>query len=398
MRDIVVVGASLAGFRTIEALRRHGFEGRITAIGDEPHVPYDRPPLTKQLLRGEWERDRIELRAIGSDDLEVDWRLGCRADALDPAVRKVTLASGESVAYDGLVVATGARARPLPRALAPEPLSGVHLLRSLDDCLALREELATSPRVAVVGAGFIGMEIAASCRELGLEVTVVEALETPLVRGLGPELGAHVGRVFEDRGVVLRCGTGLERLEGGQRVEGLALVDGTRVAADVVVVGIGAAPATDWLEGSGLELDDGVVCDETCAAGAPGVVAVGDVARWRDAAGVSHRAEHWTHAVEQSGHAAKRLLEGASVGAYRHVPYVWTDQFDLRIQIAGEVRAGDEMHLRYGTPEEGRFLALFGRDGRLTGAVGFRRPRQLNEARERIGEGAALAEVLAETE
>jgi NADPH-dependent 2,4-dienoyl-CoA reductase/sulfur reductase-like enzyme len=387
------VGTSLAGLRAIETLRREGYEGRIVAVGEEPCMPYDRPPLSKQFLKGEWDADKIVLRHQLAGDEGIEWRLGCRVSALDPRSKRLVFEDGATLDYDGLIIATGARARSFPN--APE-LEGIFVLRTLADAEALRHALDANPKVAVIGAGFIGMEVAASCRERGLDVTVVEFLDTPLVRGLGRVLGEHVAGVFRERGVDLRCGVGVKAFIGSERVEALELEDGGRVAADVVIVGIGASPATEWLEGSGLALDNGVLCDEFCATQADDVVVAGDVARWRDPrTGIATRVEHWTNAVEQSVHAARRLLHGEAVGPFEHVPYVWTDQFDLRIQIAGEVREGDEMHVGLGSLAAGRCLVLFGREGKLTGAVGFRRPRQLNEFRDLIGEGLGWEEAVA---
>ncbi|MCH7600482.1 MAG: FAD-dependent oxidoreductase [Myxococcales bacterium] len=382
---IAVVGTSLAGLRAIEALRREGYPGRICAIGEEPCMPYDRPPLSKQFLKGDWDADKIVLHHELADDEGIEWILARRVTALDPGTRRLVFEAGDTLDYDGLIIATGARARKFPN--APD-LEGIFVLRTLADAEALRHALESNPRVAVIGAGFIGMEVAASCRERGLEVTVVEFLDTPLVRGLGGVLGEHVAGVFRERGVEVRCGVGVKGFVGKERVEALELEDGTRVEAEVVVVGIGATPATEWLEGSGLALDNGVLCDEFCAAAAPDVVVAGDVARWRDPrTGLATRVEHWTNAVEQSVHAARRLLLGEEVGPFEHVPYVWTDQFDLRIQIAGEVREGDEMRVGLGSLEAGRCLVLFGREGKLTGAVGFKRARQVNEFRDLIGQG-----------
>lgn len=390
--NIAVVGTSLAGLRAIETLRREGYEGKILAIGEEPHVPYDRPPLSKQFLKGEWDAEKIVLRHSLEGDSGIEWRLGTRATALDCEAKTLRLEGGESIAFDGLIIATGAEARNFPN--APE-LDGIFLLRSLDDANALRAALEKSPRVAVIGAGFIGMEVAATCRERGLDVTVVESLETPLIRGLGKVLGEHVASVFRGHGVDLRCGVGVTGFVGEGAVRGLALEDGSEVPCEAVVIGIGASPGTSWLESSSLTIEGGVVCDESCLA-APDIVVAGDVARWRDVHTGQHtRVEHWTNAVEQSVHAARRLLKGPEVGAFVHVPYVWSDQFELRIQIAGEVRDGDEMTIGLGTLEEGRCLVLFGREGKLTGAVGFKRPRQLNEFRNLIGEGISWDDAVA---
>ncbi len=253
---VVVVGAALAGLRAVEELRAAGFAGRLVMVGAEPRQPYDRPPLSKQVLAGEWDAEQTALRHQPYDDLDLDWRLGRRAAALDVAGRTVTLADGEVIGFDGAVLATGAVPRTLP---TTPPLPGIHVLRTLDDSLALRAELEHQPRVVVVGAGFIGAEVAATCRRRGLTVTVLEALPAPMVRGLGSMLGGVLGALHRDHGVDLRLGVGVAGFEGRERIERVLLGDGTTVDADVVVVGIGVRPATDWLEGSGLTLDDGVV-------------------------------------------------------------------------------------------------------------------------------------------
>jgi 3-phenylpropionate/trans-cinnamate dioxygenase ferredoxin reductase subunit len=278
LHTAIVVGGSLAGLRAAEALRRLGFDGRLHFVGAERHRPYDRPPLSKEVLRGTRAPEQLALtRPEAFDALELELHLGRRAIALEPGRRTLLLEGGERLAYDGLVIATGATPRRLPGTPA---LAGIHTLRSLDDCLAIRAELERGPRVAVVGAGFIGSEVAASCRERGLEVSMIEALPAPLAHALGDQLGALCAAVHRDHGVDLRCGVGVAGFDGTDRVEGVRLADGSVVGADLVVVGIGVVPETDWLVSSGLSLDDGVVCDETSATTAPGVVAAGDVARW----------------------------------------------------------------------------------------------------------------------
>ena len=263
LETIAVVGASLAGLRALQALRRAGFSGRLVAVGEESEPPYDRPPLSKDVLAGKWDAERTRLLRPEDESLGVDWRLGRRAEALELAARQLRLADGERLGFDGLVIATGTFARRLPNTPA---LVGIHVLRTLGDCLALRAALDASPRVVVIGGGFIGLEVAATCRGRGLSVTVIESLAAPLERGLGARLGAYVGEIHRDHGVDLLLGARVARLVGAGRVEAVELADGTRVPADVVVVGIGAAPATQWLEGSGLELADGVVCDAACRA------------------------------------------------------------------------------------------------------------------------------------
>jgi 3-phenylpropionate/trans-cinnamate dioxygenase ferredoxin reductase component len=385
MNTVLVVGASLAGLRSVQALRRAGFSGRLIAIGEESEPPYDRPPLSKEVLAGKWGVERTRLLRPEDEELSVEWRLGRRADSLDLAAREVTLAGGERVAFDGLVIATGAFARPLPNT---PPLAGVHVLRTLADCLALRAELDRSPRVAVIGAGFIGLEVAATCRGRGLPVTVIESLAAPLERGLGVELGAYVGEIHRDQGVDLRLGTKLAGLLGGTRVEALELADGTRIPADVVVVGIGAAPNTTWLEGSGLELSNGVVCDASCrTTRAPFVVAAGDVARWTNPLfETSMRIEHWTNATEQADHAVATLLGGEA--PFAPVPFVWSDQYDRKIQIAGRLEGADETRIVDGSLEERRFVMRFGRRGRLVGVLGLNRPRLVMQARAQIRDSA----------
>jgi len=390
-RHIVVVGASLAGLRGVETLRREGYEGRITWIGAEPHAPYDRPPLSKQILAGRAEPEQIGLRREPLEELEAELRLGVRAAALDAGQREVVLEGGERVPFEGLLVATGATPRRLPG--APE-LEGLHVLRTLDDALAIRRGLDKDPRVAVVGAGFIGAEVAATCRGRGLEVAMIDPLPVPLARSLPPPVGEMLAALHRDHGVDLRLGVGVEAVEGHGRVERLALSDGSRLEVDLVVVGIGVVPATGWLEGSGLELRDGVVCDASCATRVPGVVAAGDLARWTNPLfGEEMRLEHWSHAVEQAQAAARSLLGEPVV--YAPVPYVWTDQYDRKLQIAGVPRAGDTMRVVEGSPAERRFVALFGRGERLTGVVGMNRPAPVMRHKRQIAEGASWEQALA---
>src|SRR5215469_17665226 len=386
LRRVVIVGGSLAGLRAAETLRREGFDGRLSVTGRERHRPYDRPPLSKEVLSGRRAPETISLRKPEAwEELEVDWRLGCRALSLDLERRAVRLEGGEELGFDGLVIATGARPRTLSGTAG---LAGIHVLRTLDDCLALRDELERSPRVAVVGAGFIGAEVAATCREQGLHVTLLEALAAPLVRGIGPELGALVAEVHRDHGVDVRCGVGVAGFEGKGQVDGVRLSDGSLVPAEVVVVGVGVVPETAWLEGSGLRLSDGILCDAACATLAEGVVAAGDIARWAHPGYEQPiRLEHWTNAVEQGVAAAERLLAGAQ-GAkpFAPVPYVWSDQYDLKIQIAGLPRGDCTLRIVDGSVRERRFVALFERGSQLVAAVGFGRARQLMGYRMQIAE------------
>jgi NADPH-dependent 2,4-dienoyl-CoA reductase/sulfur reductase-like enzyme len=401
---IVVVGASLAGLSALETLRGAGYEGDLVAIGAEAVLPYDRPPLSKQVLQGAWEPEQANLREAGHyEPLEIDWRLGRRADSLDLDRRAVVLDDGEPLGFDGLVIATGATPRTLsdttgtPRAPGTPPLAGVFVLRTLEDCLALRKELEGGPRVCVVGGGFIGSEVAASCRARGLEVTVLEALPAPLARAFPAELGAACAALHQGHGVDLRTSVGVEGIDGIGRVERVRLAGGGSVAADVVVVGVGVVPTTGWLESSGLELRNGVVCDETCATAAPGVVAAGDIARWPNRLfGEEMRIEHWSNAVEQGAAAAKRLLaSGEALEPFAPVPYFWSDQYDTKIQFLGRAAPDDAMAVVDGSLAEGRFVALFGRAGRLVGALAFNRPRQLMAYRRLIAGATSWDDALA---
>ena len=398
LERVVIVGASLAGLRCAEALRRLGYAGRLALVGAEHRIPYDRPPLSKEVLRGARDEQSLALaRPEAFAALALDLRLGCAAASLDLAARAVLLEGGESLRFDGLVIATGASPRRLPATL---PLAGIHVLRTLDDSLRLRGELERGPRVVVVGAGFIGAEVAASCRERGLEVTLLETLPVPLGAAVPVAIGETLAAIHRDAGVTLRCGVRVAGFAGGARVEGVHLDDGLLIPADVVVVGIGVTPETRWLEGSGLPLGDGVLCDETLAAGAPGVVAAGDVARWPNPLfGESMRVEHWTNAVEQAGAAAERLLAGPAAGKpFAPVPFVWSDQYDRKIQMAGRVGPHDDMRILHGSLAERRFVALFGRAERLVGVLAMNRPRQLVGYRKQIREGRRFADAVAEAE
>ncbi|MGH9237580.1 MAG: NAD(P)/FAD-dependent oxidoreductase [Vicinamibacterales bacterium] len=376
LRRIAIVGASLAGLRAAETLRARGFDGQLTIIGDEPHRPYDRPPLSKQVLQGTLEPDQALFhRKDGYDALALDMRLGVPATSVDLRVRRVTLADGTWADYDRLIIATGARARTLP-GIAPR--AGLFVLRGLDDAIALRRELMNAPRVAIVGAGFIGLEVAASCRARGLHVTVIEALPVPLSPILAPTLCEMVAAMHRDHGVDLRTGVTVTDVIGEARVAGVALSDGSRIGADLVVVGIGVTPNTEWLEPAGLTLDNGIVCDGAGQA-APGVYAAGDVARvanrWH---GDSPRIEHWTNAVEQGVHAAENALAGPGAStSFSSVPYFWSDQYDRKIQFIGLARRHDEMVIVDGSLADRQLTALFRRGDRVVACLAVNQPRAL---------------------
>jgi len=389
VKSIAIVGASLAGIAAARALRRQSFEGEIIGIGAEPHQPYDRPPLSKAFLTGSCTETDLAL-TDADEDLDVRWRLGTPAARLDPRTRSVVLQDGQEVQADGVIVATGARARRLPRT---DGLKNVHTLRTLDDAIALRAGLRRAERLVVVGAGFIGAEVASSARSLGLDVTVIEALPTPLAVPLGAEMGAVCARLHGDHGVHLRTNAVVERLivsdrpGGSGRVEAVELADGTRLPADVVLVGIGAQPNVEWLAGSGLAIDGGVVTDASCATNLPGVVATGDcAASFSPYAGRAVRSEHWTHAFEQPETAVATLLSGESrVRSDRPAaPYFWSDQYGVRIQLAGHREEGDTVRIVEGDPEQRRFLAVYERHGQPVAVLGMNQPKLFTRWRRQL--------------
>jgi NADPH-dependent 2,4-dienoyl-CoA reductase/sulfur reductase-like enzyme len=395
---IVIVGASLAGFRAAEELRALGHEGPIALVGDEPHRPYDRPPLSKQVLAGTRAPETTALDVVGGsvDGLQLDWHLGTTATGLDLEGRHVLLAGGDRLPYDGLVIATGAAPRRLP---GTDHVAGVRTLRTLDDCLVIRDALAAGPRrVAVVGAGFIGAEVAATCRGLDIDVSLIEALPVPLERGLGPRMGAVMADVHRDHGVDLRLGVGVVLIEGDERAERVRLTDGSVLEVDLVVVGVGVIPNTEWLEGSGLTIDNGVLCDETCRA-APRVVAAGDVARWPNRRfDEVMRVEHWDNAIEMGSHAARTLmaeLGGHAGDAYAPIPWFWSDQYDRKVQLAGRAGADDDVEIISGSVEDRRFVALYGRGGRVVGVLGMNQPAQVMRARALVEAATPWDEALA---
>lgn len=407
-RGVVVVGASLAGLRGAEGLRRGGYDGPLTIVGDEAHAPYDRPPLSKHVLAGELSADATQLPRLAP--LRATWRLGKAAAALDGASRTLRLADGAVLPYEKLLIATGARARPWPDPAAAR-LSGVFTLRGRDDAAMLRAALAAKPkRVLIVGGGFIGCEAASSCRGLGLPVTVIDPGPTPLARVLGTLVGGLVAERMTAAGVDLRSGTKVASLEGDAqgRVRLARLSDGTAVEAEVVIAALGAVRATSWLAGSGLLADEGgITCDGACRAlredGSPadGIYAAGDVARWPiplyDDRLVS--VEHWSNAVEQAGHAAANMLAGpGDQSAYRHLPAFWSSQFGLNIKAVGLTEGADSLAVVQGSRASRRFLAVYGRAGRSIAAVSFDQARWLPAYAERIAAGAAFPPILDATD
>lgn len=390
MSTTVVVGSSVGGVRTAQALRRAGYDGDVLLVGEETRPPYDKPPLSKALLAGTIAEQDIGLlteEAAGKADIQL--LLGRTARRLDVAHSVVEFDDGERLHYDDIVIATGASARPSPWG---QP-TGVHLLRSIADSAALREDLGAGGHLVVVGGGFIGAEVASTARGLGLEVSIVDPVPVPMSRVLGIGVGELFCDLHRNNGVHTNFGIGVEGIGGERGALGVTLTDGERVDASVVVVGIGAVPNDAWLASSGLPVDNGVVCDEHCRAiGAPHVYAVGDVARWwHPRHGERVRVEHWTNAVEQATVVAHNIAHPDELRAYAPVEYVWSDQYDWKIQVVG--RTGVGKHELIGDPADGRFAAIYRTDGdSLAGLVTVNWPRAMITARRAIVAGTSLAE------
>ncbi len=384
---IVIVGGGLAAARTAEQLRRAEYAGAITIVSDEEHLPYDRPPLSKEVLRAE--ADDVFLQpAAFYDENDITVRLGSGVTTLDTAAKTVSLANGDVVSYDELIIATGLVPKRIPS--LPD-LEGIRTLRTFDDSIAMREHAGSASRAVIIGAGFIGCEVAASLRKLGVEVTIVEPQPTPLASVLGEQIGELVARLHRAEGVDVRCGIGVSGVTGTEHVEKVMLSDGTELDADLVVVGIGSRPSTDWLDGTGIEVDNGVVCDDAGRASAPNVWAIGDVASWRRVTGHQVRVEHWSNVAEQARVLVPTML-GAEVAATVTVPYFWSDQYDVKIQCLGEPEADDVVHV---VEDDGRkFLAYYERDGVVVGVVGGGMPGKVMKARNKIANGAPIADVL----
>ena len=404
MESVIVVGASLAGWRATETLRAEGFQGSIALIGEERHLPYDRPPLSKQVLAGAWPPEKAVLAdKRRSSELRVHEVLGRRAVHLDVDARSVEVDDGSTLAADGIVLATGAAPRRLPGTEGLGPRDRLFVLRTLDDSLALRAAVTADDqtRVVIVGAGFIGAEVASTCSGLGCRVTVLEVMEIPLANILGPLVGAHCGSLHGANGVELRTGVAVESIVKGDGLDAslhVRLVGGECLEADVIVVGIGVTPSTTWLETSDLMLDNGVVCDDKLFA-ADGIVSAGDMARWmwrHDGEEESTRIEHWEVAAGAGLAAARNLLAGRDdATSFAPVPYFWSDQFGVRFQVLGSPRGDDEVELVDGSFEEGKFVALYGRKGRLRAVMAIGRPRLLMGYRPLLQAGCGWDDALA---
>ncbi|WP_110207550.1 NAD(P)/FAD-dependent oxidoreductase [Nocardioides daejeonensis] len=390
---VVIVGAGLAGLRTAERLRRGGYDGSLTMIGAEEHPPYDRPPLSKAVLAATEEPAIPVLRnADRLHELDLDLRLGVRATALDAGAHLVSLDDGTVLSYDQLVLATGLTPRTVP---GWEAIGGVHVLRSFDDCLAIRRAAAEARHATVVGAGVLGSEIAATLRTRGLEVALVDPLPQPLCRVVGEQVGSFVARLHRDRGVALHLGRTVAELEtAGGRARGVRLDDDTRWETDVVVTAVGGVPDTGWLDSSGLALDGGVVVDSRGAASARDVWAVGDVAAVADPRGEGRvRLEHWTAAGDLAATVATNLLAAQGLGnekAHAELPYMWSDQYDVKVQCLGLPRPEDTPVVLAGSLDEGVFLVALTSEGRVRAVVGAGMPAALMRCRAAVADSVPV--------
>ncbi|MGZ4119791.1 MAG: NAD(P)/FAD-dependent oxidoreductase [Actinomycetota bacterium] len=387
MTSIAIVGANLAGGRAAETLRAEGFDGRIALIGEEPHRPYERPPLSKEFLRGEQPLDKAFLRAEEwYADNEVELLLGVRAERIDLGDRAVELAGGNRVSYDKLLLCTGGRPRMLP--IPGATLPGIATFRTMGDARALSDVLKPGAHVVVVGAGFIGSEIAASARTLGCEVDLFEAEAVPLVRALGEQIGRIHGEIHRENGVRLHTAIRVEGFEGDDRVRRVNTSEGL-FEADVVVVGVGIAPNVELAQDAGLEVKNGIVVDELCRTSAPDVFAAGDIANHPNPYMGEHiRVEHWQNAQNQGAAAARAMLGGTE--PFAEVPWFWSDQYDLNLQMAGHPLRWDELVFR-GDVDARKFSAFYLDHGKLVAAVGFNKGKDVRGARALIEAGISPA-------
>jgi NADPH-dependent 2,4-dienoyl-CoA reductase/sulfur reductase-like enzyme len=390
MEHVVVVGAGLGGLRTVEFLRAEGFSGRISLVGDEPHEPYDRPPLSKQVLAGQWPEERAVLHRGELSDLDVSLHLGRSAVGVDRAT--VELDNGTRLHYDALVAATGVRARRLPgQPDHPE----LHVLRTLEDCRALRSSISRARSLLVVGAGFIGAEVAATARMAGLEVTLLEALPVPFDRVLGEQMGRLCAQLQTDHGVTVRCGVRLMNFVDSDGGIAAQLADGSVVRADCGVVGVGTVVDGGWLAGLGVPTEGGLLCDAGgLVEGTGNVYGVGDIAAWRHATyGDRPRIEHWTSAAEQAAVVAQRITGAEITRQADVVPYFWSDQYGLTLQLVGRCDLATSIEVLHDPGVIRGTTAGYFAGGVLVAVLVFHAPRLLSHYRRLVATGASQREV-----
>ena len=383
MNTVAVVGASLSGWRAAQELREQGFDGRLIIIGAEYRAPYDRPALSKDFLSGQVDAEDLALSSAQEEtDLGAEWRLGQPAVQLDSRAGSIVLADGSEIRADGVVIATGATRATVTGA---GKVPGSHLLHTLDDALALRGDLRAGARVVVVGGGLVGAEVAATAQSLGARVMLIDSQHLPLVRTLGIEMAPLCARLHEDHGVRTKFGTPVTRVLGDKWVTGVELADGRVVPADVVVVGVGAYPATQWLRGSGVKVRDGVLSDAGCVTSLPNVVAVGDVVRYHCVhRGHKQRFDHWSHAMNQPPVAVRNLLARTTLSHFTALPHFWSRQYGSTLQFAGYGGPKDKIDVVDGSPDARKFVATYKRGGRTVAVFAMNSPKQFAVYRRRL--------------
>ncbi|MEV0057524.1 FAD-dependent oxidoreductase [Saccharopolyspora shandongensis] len=388
--DVLIVGASVAGVAAADALRSLGHTGRVVLVDADPNLPYDKPPLSKQALQPGWDSQKALLRpAPYYQDKSIDLVLGRAAASLDADRKAVTLDDGTELTADAVVIATGVRARRLSES---SMLPGVFSIRTLADSRALQQHLARRSKLAIVGGGFIGAEVASVAAELGVTVTIIDVLPLPFQHIFGPEVAAALARRHSAHGVTLVCGQGVDRLDGDGRVQRVVLTNGQAIEADTVLLGLGAEPCVEWLHGSGIELGNGVLCDEFGRTSTPGIYAAGDVAAWwSPTAQVHSRIEHWTTAKEQGAAVAHNITDGCKTAG--SVPYFWSDQYGSRLQFLGTSSGYDQIEVVHGGLDTNEFVVLYGRAGILIGALGLAATRQLMRYRPLIDQRAPMTDL-----
>ena len=393
--SFLIVGAGIAGGTAAETLRKQGFDGEIHLIGAEPHRPYDRPPLSKEFLSGAKEQEKLYFKTQDFyTEQSIELHLGAEALALDTSSNTVTLSNGDALHYDKLLLATGSQVKRLP--IPGADLDGVHYLRNIEDSKAIAQSMSGAGRAVIVGAGFIGSEVAAVCKAAGLEVTVLEIQSQPMAHILGAEMGAIYANLHTNRGIDLRLSEGISEIRGQCRAEQVITDKGHAIDCDLVVIGVGISPDTSLAEAAGVDVEGGILIDENCRTSNPDIFAAGDVANWFHP-GLGHRlrVEHWDNALNQGAAAAKSMLGNPEV--YAPVLYFWSDQYDLNIQYLGHAAEWDEIAVR-GNPSEEKFSAFYLKDGSVHGALIVNNFRDIRPTRTLIGQKTPVdAQALSDT-
>ena len=386
-KTIAIVGAGHAAGQAVATLKQKKFDGRIVLIGDEPYLPYQRPPLSKKYLAGEMPAERLYVKpAAFYDDAQIELRLKTRVASLDHSARQLTTAGNEQIGYDTLILATGSRVRKV--AVEGRQLDGIHYLRSIADVDGIRAAASTGARVVIVGAGYIGLEVAAVCRQLGLDVTVIEMADRVMSRVVSPQVSDFYQKTHESRGVKLLLSTGLSAFRGDGKVESVLTSDGQTLAADFVVIGVGILPNAELAESAGLEVNDGIVVDDQCQTSDPDIYAVGDCTSHPNAIYDRRlRLESVHNALEQAKTAASNIC-GVETH-YSQVPWFWSDQYDLKLQIAGLSQGYDEAILR-GDPDSASFSCLYLQDGSLIAVDAINAPKDFVQSKALIASHARI--------